>query len=256
MMEEDVNSPVEINRMKQTTFVDLNKKRKLQAEQLSMPLPKHICPNRSLECNSSSDSVLRAKEVYPCLTTGEINGLTREYETDTESAKDSNSFTRYSDSIMSISGEAKIDLGSPKTCSSDQPSTSSARWDSFKNSLYSLESRSVTKSSSSKAESSNFSAEHDCPHHIFGLHPSLTYEEHLLEFGSHVECSCSEYRVDGIGHYTDKEFEDMIYSNGAPSSYVLSSGRWTVNQDADTQTGTKKLTIDKEFEQYFSMLML
>lgn len=254
MMEEEVNSPVEINRMKQTSFVDLSKKRKLQAEQLNMPMPKHICSNRILECKSDP----RAKEVYPCLTMGEINGLARGYETDTESAKDSNSFfTRDSDSIMSISGEEKIELGSPKACSSDQPSTSSVSWDSFKNSLYSLESRSLTKSSSSKAESSNFSGEHDCPHHNFGLNPSLNYEEHLLELVSHVECSCSEYRINSIGDYTDKELEDMLHSNGvAPSSYVLSSGRWTVNQDTDTQPGTKKLTIDKEFEQYFSMLML
>ncbi|XP_022888975.1 laccase-4-like [Olea europaea var. sylvestris] len=162
---------------------------------------------------------------------GEIDGLARGYEMDTESAKDSNSFTRDSDSIMSISGEAKIDLRSPKACSLDQPSTSSVSWDSFKNSLYSLESRSLTKSSSSKAESSNYSMEHDCPHHNFGLNPSLNFEENLLELGSHVECSCSEYGINGIGHYTDKEFEDMLYSNGvAPSSYVLSSGRWTVNQ--------------------------
>ncbi|CAI9762013.1 unnamed protein product [Fraxinus pennsylvanica] len=240
MMEEEVNSPVEINRMKQTSFVDLSKKRKLHAEQLNMPLPKHICSNRILECKSDP----RAKEVYPCLTMGEINGLARGYETDTESAKDSNS-------------EEKIELGSPKACSSDQPSTSSVSWDSFKNSVYSLESRSLTKSSSSKAESSNFSGEHDCPHRNFGLNPSLNYEEHLLELVSHVECSCSEYRINSIGDYTDKELEDVLYSNGvAPSSYVLSSGRWTVNQDTDAQPGTKKLTIDKEFEQYFSMLML
>lgn len=213
--------------MKQTSFVDLSKKRKLQTEQLYMPLPKHTCLIRILECNSDP----WANEVYPCLNMGEIDGLARGYEMDTESAKDSNSFTRDSDSIMSISGEAKIDLRSPKACSLDQPSTSSVSWDSFKNSLYSLESRSLTKSSSSKAESSNYSMEHECPHHNFGLNPSLNFEENLLELGSHVECSCSEYGINGIGHYTDKEFEDMLYSNGvAPRSYVLSSGRWTVNQ--------------------------
>lgn len=31
---------------------------------------------------------------------------------------------------------------------------------------------------------------------------------------------------------------------------------YCVSPDADTQPATKKLTIDKEFEQYFSMLML
>lgn len=206
--------------MKQTSFIDLSKKRKLQDEQLIMPLPKHICSNRSLECNSE-----------PCLTMGEINGLAREYETYTESAKDRNSFTRDSDSVNSISGEAKSDLGSPKTFSSDQASTSSVSSDSFKNSLYSLESRSLTKSCSSKVASSNFSGEDDCPHHNFGLYPSVNYEEHLLELTNHVDCSCSEYRIDGFGHSTDKELEDMLYLNDvASSSYVLSSGRWTVNQ--------------------------
>ncbi|KAK1437117.1 hypothetical protein QVD17_02902 [Tagetes erecta] len=51
---------------------------------------------------------------------------------------------------------------------------------------------------------------------------------------------------------TKQSIEDLFCSNSNNS--VLSSGRWNVNQDSEQ--GTEKLTIDKEFEQYFSMLML
>ncbi|KAK9071370.1 hypothetical protein SSX86_009938 [Deinandra increscens subsp. villosa] len=54
----------------------------------------------------------------------------------------------------------------------------------------------------------------------------------------------------------DDSMEDLFCSNGVLSNNsVLSSGRWNVNQDTK-EGGTEKLTIDKEFEQYFSMLML
>ncbi|KAI3732321.1 hypothetical protein L1987_63525 [Smallanthus sonchifolius] len=55
--------------------------------------------------------------------------------------------------------------------------------------------------------------------------------------------------------YETKEsmVEDLFCANSANKS-VLSSGRWNVKQD--TEQGAEKLTIDKEFEQYFSMLML
>ncbi|PWA88889.1 hypothetical protein CTI12_AA057590 [Artemisia annua] len=59
--------------------------------------------------------------------------------------------------------------------------------------------------------------------------------------------------------YTTKqleELEDLFCPDGViiSNNYVLSSGRWDIIQD--TEQGTEKLTIDKEFEQYFSMLML
>ncbi|KAI3819053.1 hypothetical protein L1987_12875 [Smallanthus sonchifolius] len=69
-------------------------------------------------------------------------------------------------------------------------------------------------------------------------------------FPTSEDCS-SEYEYE----YETKQsiMEDLFCSNSANNS-VLSSGRWNVNQD--TEQGTEKLTIDKEFEQYFSMLML
>ncbi|KAA8518919.1 hypothetical protein F0562_016307 [Nyssa sinensis] len=128
---------------------------------------------------------------------------------------------------MSVSGEAKNESEYVNSCPYDRPSTSSGDW----------------------------GREHNSPHHDFELHPSLNFDEHLLEFGNQIDYSCSEHGNDSIEQCMDKELEGFLYSNGVNSNnYVLSSGRWSANQE--TQPGTKKLTIDKEFEQYFSMLML
>ncbi|MFS8013856.1 putative protein FAR-RED ELONGATED HYPOCOTYL 1 [Helianthus anomalus] len=82
---------------------------------------------------------------------------------------------------------------------------------------------------------------------------------------------CEETKTcDDITFYEEEEeeeeednsefsIEDLFCSNAVTSNNsVLSSGRWNVNQDAAAaaEQGTEKLTIDKEFEQYFSMLML
>ncbi|XP_042046448.1 uncharacterized protein LOC121792534 [Salvia splendens] len=78
------------------------------------------------------------------------------------------------------------------------------------------------------------------------------HDQHDVGFGweGHAE----------IELYTDKELEDLLYSNGAApgGTFILSSGRWSVDQGARAmqEEGKKKLKIDKEFEQFFSMLML
>lgn len=243
----------------------LNKKRKLRAEQLGMPLPKHMC----------------ADQIFVTRHSSLVNNQDNEFET--ESGKGSNGFI---DCVMS--GEAKVDLEFLKACpsSSNCPSASSANLGSSwsKDALYSLESRSMTKSDSHRTERTH--KECDFVDQNFGWRHSLNYEDHLLDFESHVECSCSECGNENIETCTDKELEDMLYSNGiTPDNFVLSSGRWEVGQgilicslktlitslpqlsemnrnlisfllNADTQEGAKKLTIDKEFEQYFGMLML
>ncbi|XP_010528448.1 PREDICTED: protein FAR-RED ELONGATED HYPOCOTYL 1-like [Tarenaya hassleriana] len=62
-----------------------------------------------------------------------------------------------------------------------------------------------------------------------------------------------------IEGYIEKDIVDFLYPDedvkDYNATYVLSSGRWTVNQDSSRQN-TRKPTIDQEFEQYFSMLML
>ncbi|PIN03316.1 hypothetical protein CDL12_24156 [Handroanthus impetiginosus] len=194
----------------------LNKKRKLRNELLEMPLPKHICWGQNTDYDSSSNSSTEPKK------------LESENESDQGSAKDSNSFHSNKDSIMHIDNESNTYSGYREICPSDQPSTSSVSWGS---------SSSGTLPSTNSESISDHSDRPD------------------YKFGSDYNGSFLEYRNDGIEQLTDKELENLLYSNGVASSqYVLSSGRWPVDQDA--QQESKKLTIDKEFEQYFSMLML
>ncbi|RYR62126.1 hypothetical protein Ahy_A04g019487 [Arachis hypogaea] len=79
-------------------------------------------------------------------------------------------------------------------------------------------------------------------------------KEHLLELENYAGHAYSE---DGKGAELaiEEEFEDFLLSNGVdPNMYVLSSGRRNVNREA--QSSTRPPTIDQEFEEYFSMLML
>ncbi|XP_047329746.1 protein FAR-RED ELONGATED HYPOCOTYL 1-like [Impatiens glandulifera] len=58
---------------------------------------------------------------------------------------------------------------------------------------------------------------------------------------------------------TVEELEDFMYSNvddESSSDFVLSTGRWNINQKNSQEGLIKKPTIDQEFEEYFSMLML
>ncbi|KAJ8533825.1 hypothetical protein K7X08_007149 [Anisodus acutangulus] len=225
-----------------TSLAYFNKKRKFQAEQLGMPLPKHMCSFQSYAECSSSPTGAEAKESLPCMIIVENDARGQDDDSELESENGSNSLSGDADSVTS-----KIDPGCLKSCSSDQASTSSFNFDGnnwSKNALYSLESRSVTKLTPDRATL----------HHGSGCQPSMDYEENLLEFGNHGDCTCAECMTEGIELSTEKELENLLYSGVNPNNYVLSSGRWTANQDS--QPSSNKLTIDKEFEQYFSMLML
>ncbi|RWW70318.1 hypothetical protein BHE74_00021999 [Ensete ventricosum] len=81
---------------------------------------------------------------------------------------------------------------------------------------------------------------------IDDLHPG--YED----YGHNI---VSELGKNSLEHL-DAEIEDlMLYSNDvAPHALLVSPERWSSGRDA--RLGTRKPTIDKEFEQYFSMLML
>lgn len=59
----------------------------------------------------------------------------------------------------------------------------------------------------------------------------INHEEHFLGLGSFSGHECSEDAKDSNEYPVEKEFEDFLYSSGANSNvYVLSSGRWNVNQ--------------------------
>ncbi|KAL7095588.1 hypothetical protein ACP275_10G033800 [Erythranthe tilingii] len=198
-MDEDMISSAEFNR-----------KRKIHGEPVETPRPKHVCWDQRAEHDSSSCSVTEQRKL---VTKNLLVGSDAEFPMDIYKAYPSYTNT---------------------TPVSMEPSTSCVSWDgtsSAEISLYSLESRSVTKSSTRKSKPLSICEELDYLH------------EDDREFGGHADVSFSEHENDGI--------IDQFTGNDA---YVLSSGRWPVHQD--NQEGTKKLTIDKEFEEYFSMLMM
>ncbi|XP_010505365.1 PREDICTED: protein FAR-RED ELONGATED HYPOCOTYL 1-like isoform X2 [Camelina sativa] len=82
-------------------------------------------------------------------------------------------------------------------------------------------------------------------------------ESHLdFIYGTQKLEDYSEKDIENI-LYLDDEGEEVYEAKGCSNAakFVLSSGRWPVNQDS-TLHDTKKPTIDQEFEQYFSTLML
>ncbi|XP_027336788.1 protein FAR-RED ELONGATED HYPOCOTYL 1-like isoform X3 [Abrus precatorius] len=87
-------------------------------------------------------------------------------------------------------------------------------------------------------------------YHYADIQALKNLEEQILELENRSNHVCQEYAED-----VDMEFEDFLFAQGGNRNmYVLSSGRWSVNQEA--QSSTRPPTIDQEFEQYFSMLML
>ncbi|CAL9235925.1 unnamed protein product [Arabidopsis halleri] len=90
-------------------------------------------------------------------------------------------------------------------------------------------------------------------------------EDKMISFESHLDYI---YGTQNLEDFSEKVIENILYldeqeeeeeakgfsSNAA--KFVLSSGRWTVNQDSSTIHEPKKPTIDQEFEQFFSTLML
>ncbi|EYU41742.1 hypothetical protein MIMGU_mgv1a014304mg [Erythranthe guttata] len=178
-MDEDMISSAEFNR-----------KRKIQGEPMETPRPKHVCWDQRADHGSSSCSVTEQTKL---VTKNLLGG------SDAEFYKAYPSYTN-------------------TTPVSIEPSTSCVSWDgtsSAEISVYSLESRSVTKSSTGKSKPLSICEELDYLH------------EDDREFGGHADVSFSEHENDGI-----------------------------IDQFTDNQEDTKKLTIDKEFEEYFSMLMM
>lgn len=200
-----------------------------------MPSPKHPCWDQTPDNCSSSES-----------------------NTDPNRVESQYTNSCSTDSIMSTDEEIKTNPGCQDNSTPEDPLTSSFSWGATSLSdidLYSIESRSTTKSKSTETEtaaSTSFSEQRlDCPYHQCGLHLS---GGHVLGLEGISDCTCSEY---GSNDIVDTELEHLLYSTGVdPRNYVLSSGRWSVNQDVQGRQGGEKLTIDKEFEQYFSMLML
>lgn len=185
----------------------MNKKRKYQDEQLGLLQPKHKSYDRSfkLGCESPSNNNPEAKNFYASIIKVKLEGGDELDQQD--SVKDSNSFQGDPDSVMCVPGEAKTELQYPKISTG---STSSVNCGDMEKLGY---------------------GENDSVYQDFGLHASMNYDERVSEFGNHVDYSCLELRNDGIENCAEKEIEDLLYSNGASANeFVLSSGRWDVNQ--------------------------
>ncbi|XWS59834.1 hypothetical protein CRYUN_Cryun08bG0155900 [Craigia yunnanensis] len=230
-------------------IVDLNKKRKLEAELLDLPVSKHQCWKLRLSSKSPTfGSIPEVEGFSPCAFKGKGGAV---YDvSETGSAKDSNSFAEDSDSAMSVHAEAKFGTEDAKYLLYNRASSSSSDWgSSFQGSCYSSDDTTVASRGVEKEVLSSPGGEPEPA----DVELADNLEESLAEYGiDHIYSGYGNYAIE---QYQDKEIEEFLNSDGAnPNVYVLSSGRRSVNQDAP-QT-TRKPTIDQEFEQYFSMLML
>ncbi|KAK3226347.1 hypothetical protein Dsin_006209 [Dipteronia sinensis] len=236
-----------------TDNVDLKKKRKLGADLLGLPAAKHKCWNGSLTLKSLEMEDNDATIIKVTAEGGHFDERSKQ-----ESANDSNSFEESFDSAMSGHGESKFESENGITCSYQRLSSSSNYWSfcSFKDSSNSSDSTSMTEGVVDKQQTAFVGEEHPPSHHVDGLHVAENFDNPPIGYGSHnVHDLCPGYGNDTEDQYTGEVIEDILHLNEVnPNSFVLSSGRWGLNQESEI--GKRKPTIDQEFEQYFSMLML
>lgn len=233
----------------------LNKKRKLQAKQLGLPISKHKCWDHRLPLETPTiHENQEEKDLITHIIKENAERQAIDERPDPESDKDSNSFVGDSDSATSMYGEAKLEMEVSKIWPPNRPSTSSFDWGNSVKDIQCSPDNFAAPRHAGREELTFVEGEDDHCCHYDGLQVSQNPEEPILEIESPLVYSCSEYGTDNIEPCADEEV-DILYSNEVNlNGYVLSSGRWTVNQDA--QSGPRKPTIDQEFEQYFSMLML
>ncbi|XP_022642018.1 protein FAR-RED ELONGATED HYPOCOTYL 1 isoform X3 [Vigna radiata var. radiata] len=219
-MEADIHNPAQgyrfcVDGVHKVNIIEWNKKRKLQSNQLDLLRPKHKC----WIGKSSSEHASTFDDENPALESMHIyvlKGRTDAENSEADSVKDSNCLSE--DSITAMSVNEEVDKG----CTGEA--------DTFHD------------------------KECDPSYHYADLQALKNLEEKILEIESCRDNLLQEYAKDSTEESTDMEFEDLFTKRENHHKYVLSSGRWDLNQEA--QSGTRAPTIDQEFEQYFSMLML
>ncbi|KAI4354518.1 hypothetical protein L6164_003371 [Bauhinia variegata] len=255
-MQANDDYPSQVNRLHmdrqlEINKVDSNKKRKLQADQLDLLRPKHRCWDR---CDKNRE----VESLHAHFVKVKTDITYRDDISGPESGKDSNSVAEDSDTAMSINEEVKLDAEYAKTCLYRMPSTSfvNVHVNNVKNIHEYLDGPTSDKSGSSEEELAYVDREYNPPSHDVDIQALQTLEEHFLGFGDHTDHLSTEYAAEDCGEQCmGKEFEDILFANGVNTNmYVLSSGRWSINQEA--QSSARPPTIDQEFEEYFSMLML
>lgn len=257
-MEEDKASPSDLSSfqaIKSRNIVDLSKKRKHLSEHCELPLPKHKCLDGGFDpvLLSEYDANPDIEDLPAFRIKRPTEGGCNHDESQPESAKGSNSFSEDSDTAMSAYGG--FNLGPDIAVITSGASTSSVKWawnSSQDMPHYSSADKAIMRVDNNNVDNNNGVGKHDPPDQDNEL--QMLLEEQLLEFGCHMGYT-SEYANDCLDTCATEEVEDSIYSNASkPDNLVLSSGRWNTNHD--TLHGTRKPTIDQEFEDYFSTLMM
>ncbi|KAK7390526.1 hypothetical protein VNO78_25834 [Psophocarpus tetragonolobus] len=256
-MEADIQNPSQgyrfcVDGAHEANIIEWNKKRKLQSDQLDLLRPKHKC----WVGNSSSEHALTFDE-NPALESMQIyvlQGRTNadSSESESESVKDSNSFCNDSVTAM-YEKEDKLVDNSAKT---QWPlgSLVGSHGYNVEDHHHSLEESAVDKGCSGEANTFDDKESNQSSHYA-DLQALKNLEDKILEIESHRKDVFQEYaKANNEDESIDMEFEDLYSKGENRNKYVLSSGRWNVNQEA--QSSTRSPTIDQEFEQYFSMLML
>lgn len=196
------------------------------AENLGLPTPKHLC------CKTTINSEFGS--LFPRAVDAEQGQL---LDRRVESTQDSNSFPGDS---LSSSTDMILNEGFRKWDSSDEASTSRANsiLDTSGNDSHSLGSRNLSFKDDDMEE-------YQIPHQDnTGWHDIDCLED----------CINTHYYKDSQPK-TGEELGEFLSSSGMNADiYMLSSERWIVDQEAEM--ARRKPTIDEEFEQYFSTLML
>ncbi|KAL9303301.1 hypothetical protein ACSQ67_020564 [Phaseolus vulgaris] len=251
-MDADIQNPSQgyrfcVDGVHKVNIIEWNKKRKFQSNQLDLLRPKHKCwvGNSSSEHASSFDEnpALESMQIYV------LKGRRDAESSEANSVKDSNSLSEDSITAMSVNEEGKLVADSAMTYQDGRPATLLG-WDddyNAKNNHHTLDDSAVDKGCTGEADTFD-DKECNPSYHYADLLALKNLEEKIIEIESSREAK------DSTEESTDMEFEDLFSKRENSHKYVLSSGRWDVNQEA--QSGTKAPTIDQEFEQYFSMLML
>ncbi|XP_074353420.1 uncharacterized protein LOC141692465 isoform X2 [Apium graveolens] len=234
-MEEDCCGPskitsVDVDNVLHTSIIFVNKKRKLQVEQLDLPLPKHNCCKKGITSELGSSSAEISKEsVCAVLISGIIHGEEKDSESELESGNGSNSFAEDDDSIMSESDGTKCETVYLKMLSVNCKSTPVNQTGEFdKGAMFSSDSR-VTYTSADKCKSA--CTEFDNPHHDIGLLASL-HDKSFSEYEEHDEYGCLDYGDDSIQQYEQLK---LLYTRtaNAENLFLSSEGSEVNNQDTN-----------------------
>ncbi|CAJ2670381.1 unnamed protein product [Trifolium pratense] len=222
--------PSQVNRfqmdeMRDINIIEWNKKRKLQGFQLDLIRPKHKC---RVESSSSEDeSMIDESPILESANNHTVNRRTDaaflDDRSEHESAKDSNSFIEDSDTSMSVNDDAKLEADSANT--------------------------SLCVNRLNYSEDETFDSKYNPSYDDPDTQAMEIPEQHLLINSEYVKDSSDDQLI-------DKELEEFLISHGViPDKYALSSGILILNQ-TEADSSIRPPTIDEEFEEYFSALML